>query len=175
MILSSTFQWDIFRISLLEIKELALIFTQIDLFAAWDGRQSLPGRGLSFTCDGQHEGDEEEDEARSGAPGHAGRLHLLSDGGAQGDASNATLASPDSLLADALRTCSFSLSLPGILAMRTPSTLPRRSTTTNRPTRTTTRSLSFPTRGCCGCPPYSPPSASFCRNDWIVRSKLASY
>lgn len=140
---------------------------RIDLYTFHSLRRtSVPsGTRSLFTCDGQHEGDEEEDEARSGAPGHAGRLHLLSDGGAQGDASNATLASPDSLLAEnTLRTCSFSLSLPGILAMRTPSTLPRRSTTTNRPTRTATRSLSFPTRGCCGCS-LCHPRTPFCRND----------
>jgi len=80
-------------------RETALIFISHYL-----RRQSVLGRGARFphlfTCDGQHEGDEKEDEARSGTPGHAGRFHLLSDSGAQGDACNATLASPDSLLAD---------------------------------------------------------------------------
>jgi len=77
-------------------RETALIFTLLTSIC-FGTRRRFPHL---FTCDGQHEGDEKEDEARSGTPGHAGRLHLLSDSGAQGDACNATLASPDSLLAD---------------------------------------------------------------------------
>jgi len=40
----------------------------------------------SITCEGQYKRGEEEDKARTGTPGHAGRLHLFGSTGAQGGA-----------------------------------------------------------------------------------------
>lgn len=74
----------------------------------------------------------------------------------------ASLASPDSLLADVrpwnslFLSLSFSLSLSGHPRDADALVLPRRSATMNRPTRRTTLVRSSPPVGCCGYQSYHP-------------------
>lgn len=98
---------------------------------------------LFFTCKGQHKRDEEKDEARTGATGHASRFHLSSGSGAQGDACKRRFASSDSsLLANVHSSYSRFLNILDTDAL---TLLLRR---IDRHEESHPR-LSIPTRGCC--------------------------